>query len=381
MASNLGAQPLPSHDMKGAQDTSRDRNIDLDIHGVVRIRLIEPQEGHARSLAAQLGATVATDAEAPDIVVRYVDEFSTPGLRYVGLNAAAFTDDGFYILSRQTGGVVARIPFEQIGGRCELQYQRGAHSVPLLPDILRFTFLKKRYVPIHASAFVYNGVGVLMMAWARSGKTGAMLSFLNHGAEYVGDEWILLAADGAEMLGMPAPIELSDWQLKHIRGLRARVGVRRRLLFAGIHFLGAIHRWFPLELLDRSMPVLNRQLRVKLSPRAVLGSGTALHRAKPDKVFLIMTHADPAIRVARCTPSEVAQRMRWVNEYEQGSFFGHYRAFRFAFPHLANAFLDGANELQASLLSRALEGKEVYRALYPYPIALESLFQELRRFC
>lgn len=372
-----------------AAGAPHDDCIDLDIQGIVRVRLIRPAEHHARALARQLGATETTAPGHPDITVRYVDEFATPALTYVGSNAG-FTPEGFYLLAGSAGRILARIPFERIGRHCELLCRRQTDSVPLLPDIVRFAFLKKDYVPLHASAFIYDGTGVLIVAWARGGKTGATLSFVNHGAQFVGDEWIMVAGDGREMLGMRFPIELSEWQVEQIRNSGARLGIQQRIAFAGVRALAAIQErldsgiWrksFALELLRRGVPLLRRQLTVNLDPETVFSKGSCALKAPLDRVLLVMSHADSTIELEPCDPAELVHRMCTVSEYEQRTFFGYYQAFKFAFPHLRNEFLETAHHLQASILSHALLTKQAYRARHPYPIELESLFQGLRPIC
>jgi len=54
---------------------------------------------------------------------------------------------------------------------------------------------------VHASAVVYNGVGILMAGWAHCGKTAALLGFASKGAEYVGEEWVLLSGNGPKNAG------------------------------------------------------------------------------------------------------------------------------------------------------------------------------------
>ena len=85
--------------------------------------------------------------------------------------------------------------------------------IPLLISIINLTALKKhRCVPIHASAFVYKGTGVVVTGWIKSGKSEALLAFSQHGATYVGGEWVLLDPDGETMYGLPGTFRMWDWQ-------------------------------------------------------------------------------------------------------------------------------------------------------------------------
>ena len=370
--------------------SSIENSMDFSIHGIVKVRLVDPAEKDVATFQGRFGPThVPTDGE-PDITIRFKEDLSVGALTYVGLNSAGFNDDGFYLLSETTGKVMARIPFEQIGSRCEIVCLRGEGSVPLLSEIINLTFLNKNYVPLHSSAFHYKGVDNLVMGWAKGGKTGVMLSFANHGARYLGDEWVILSEDGKKMFGLPSPIGLSEWQFKHIPLLMPKVGRQKKILFKAIKSLdkmygrlknGKYKNSFPMDFLSRSLPPLRRQLKIKEKPQKIFKHNFDELVGVPEKVFLSMSHSDPEIRIEACDSMDVARRMVSVNEYEYSEFFELYKAFKFSFPHLRNAFLENADKLQSALLFRAFEDKEAYKVLHPYPVSLEALYQQVRPYC
>ena len=72
----------------------------------------------------------------------------------------------------------SQIPFEQIGEKCEIVCEQGTFGIPLLHYIINLTFLKKKYLPMHASAFSYNNQGALIIGWSKGGKTEALFSFI-----------------------------------------------------------------------------------------------------------------------------------------------------------------------------------------------------------
>jgi hypothetical protein len=338
----------------------------------------------------KLGLTQASPGQEPDIIIRFEEKLSIPVSKYLNLNSIAFTEEGFYILDKNNGSVQARIPFEQIGSQCEILCQSGLSSIPLLFEIILLTFVKKNYIPLHASAFLHNEIGVLVMGWAKGGKTEMLLSFANHGAQYVGDEWVMLSADGQEMFGIPVTIAIRDWQIRYIPNLLPNIDMQSRILFKGIHFLDAIHktlgrgRWknsFLMRSLGRALPRLRQQLMIRKSPQVIFKNRYCKEEAAVDKVFLIVSHSEPDIRVEPCDPVEIARRMLGSIEYEQLHFFEYYKAFKFAFPHLQNDFLEEIDELQGSLLRHALENKEAYQVLHPYPIPFDALFETLQPFC
>jgi hypothetical protein len=368
---------------------AKTRIIDYDIHGIVGIRLIDPGDPEAAAVVNQLGPPHPPLNREPDIIIRFKDNIPLPGLKYLGLNYAGFNDDGFYILRSSKADAKARIPFEKIGGQCEIICERGLRSVPLLIAIVNLTFLSKNYLPLHASGFVYNGVGILVAGWSKGGKTEALLSFGNHGAQYVADEWTILSEDGREMFGIAEPIRLWDWQLEFIPGIRKKMNKQKKILFKSIHFMEAFHRSFargkiknifPLKALSEALPAFRRQLNIRILPQDIF-ENRFCESATPEKVFLIMSHSDPNIVVESCDPAEITRRMMSSNEYEQVPFFEYYRAFKYAFPDQRNEFLENINKLQHSLLNNVLEGKEAYRVLHPYPVSFEKLFKKMQPYC
>lgn len=363
---------------------ARPSTVDLDVHGIVGVRLIDPSAHDADRVAAQLGAAPTVLTRQPDIVIEYDDGRLNEPVTFVGLNFAGFSSDGFVVLDRNTGAVDARIPFDDVGvGQCRIVCRRGVRSVPLLMDLVRFAFVAKGCVGVHASAFHYRSTGVLVVGWAKGGKTEMLLSFANHGADYVGDEWVVLSPHGERMFGLPVSIAIRDWHFEHIRGLAAAPGFEHRVLFAAVRLADTIHRallgtrWrrtFVAKTLGKALPRFRQQLMVRKSPEALFGDRRRDAGVAVDKVVLTVSHSGGDIDVSPADPDEIARRMAASIAYEQNQFFEYYQAFRFAFPDRVNPFLDDIDATQERLLRTALAGKDAYVVSHPYPVAFEALF-------
>lgn len=362
--------------------------LDFDLHGIIRIRLKNASEGDALAVKKQLGLSpVACLDHSPDITISFEKFLPLPRLTFLGLNDAGFTDDGFFLLRSKKAKAKVRIPFDQIGNRCEILCESGVRAVPLLIPILNLTLLNKGYISLHATAFTYEGLGILVTGWAKGGKTESLLAFTSHGATYVGDEWVILSRNGEQMYGLPEPIRIWDWQIEQLPKIRSQVPNSRRVLFKAIHMIGSLHKRFgsgvlkksfPFVILDEAMPALNRQLHVTLPPEKILHDGMSALSAKPQIVFFIMSHDDPSIRVNPYDATDVSRRMRHSVRYEQLPFFEYYEAFKFAFPEAKNEFLENVEEIQSDILTSALGGKKSYQVLHPYPVNLEALFHEMQ---
>ncbi|MGH7493003.1 MAG: hypothetical protein ACREOO_11480 [bacterium] len=363
--------------------------IDYDVHGRVGIRLLDPTPGDAEAVARQLGPLQRPLLREPDIIVRFVNHLPISGLRHLTLHENGFTDDGFFVLRSSKKAAKVKIAFDQIGKQCEIVCESGLRAVPLLLAILNLTMLAKDCVALHASGFVYNGTGIVVTGWAKGGKTETLLSFAAHGARYVGDEWILLSGDGQNMYGIPEVIRLWDWHLENLPDVRRQVKRESLLLFKAIHGLdrfqqnlnGRLGKAFPARLLREAMPAIKRQLNVRVDPKIIFGDRFGPFAAKPEKIFLGLSHASPETVVEPIDPGLIAKRMVASIRFEQLPFMEHYLAFKFAFPDRKNEFLEHLPELQYKLLSRALAGKEAYVVRHPYPVSFRDLYASMSPYC
>jgi len=365
-------------------------HIDYDIHGLVGVRLLNPSTSDAEAVFKQLGPLQRVLNREPDIIVRFVEHLPVSGLRHLTLHDNGFTDDGFFILRSSKKAARIQIPFEQIGGKqCEIVCESGLRSVPLLLAIVNLTMLRKDCVSLHASGFVYQNTGVVVTGWAKGGKTETLLSFAAHGGRYVGDEWILLSGDGQKMYGIPEIIRLWDWHLENLPHVRSQIKRENLIMFKAIHRLdrfqqnlnGRLGKMLPVKLLREGMPAIKRQLNVRVEPKMVFGDRFGPFVARPDKIFLGLSHADPEIRLKPLDPALIAKRMIASIRYEQLPFIEHYLSFKFAFPDRKNEFLDNVHELQYDILRRALSRKEAYEVRHPYPVSFQELYAKMRPYC
>jgi len=355
--------------------------VDYDLHGLVGVRLLDPTPQDAAAVARQLGPLQRPLTRQPDIVIRFVRELPTPSLRLLGLEKNGFTREGFFILRSSKQRAKVKIGFEQIGRACEIVCESGLRAVPLLMAIINLAMLQKDCVPLHASAFVHRGVGVLVTGWAKGGKTEALLSFAQHGARFVGDEWIVLSGDGRHMYGIPENIRLWDWHFDHLPHLRRHLRADKKRLFKMIHLLDNVQKKLPLPPLREAMPALRRQLNAQLPAQTIFGENFGPLHAVPQKVFLLASHAAARTYVEPHHPEAIARQMIASLQYEFLPFMEHYLAFAFAFPERRNAFIENAHLRQLEILQRALAGKEAYTVWHPYPFSFQEVFEAMRPFC
>jgi hypothetical protein len=367
-------------------------HVDYDLHGIVGVRLLDAGAEEVRAVSTSIGPPTPRLERTPDLVVRFVERLDGGRLHWLAGGRAAFTDDEFVLL----GGAGrarprAHVPLAQVGATpCELVCERGLPGgVPLLVPIVNLTALGKGWVPVHASAFVFNGVGAIAAGWAGGGKTGTLLAFMAAGAVYVSDDWVYVGADGSEMRGLPAPLEVKPEyldQLPHLRShaesslhrsQRLRV---RGLRFArradeavrGSHRLAATARGA-----ERVRAGLARRLRVRIRPDALFGSRACALAGRLDKVFLVLAHDASDLRLTPADAPDVARRLGFALEHEWKELVSYYVQFRFAFPDARNVLLEEREGRQRAGVARALSGKPAYIVSHASPAPLRQLFDAL----
>ncbi|MGE3315578.1 MAG: hypothetical protein AB7O26_10720 [Planctomycetaceae bacterium] len=370
-------------DAAGNSESAQSRSgTDFDLHGIVGIRLIDPTPGDVRAVRKQLGPIDAPLARTPDITIRFVDKLETTGaIQYLGLDEAGFTDDAFLILNHKHKSVRVRIPFEQIGGRCEIVCERGIPAVPLLVPIINLTALSNGFVPLHAAAFHYHGRGVLVTGWSKGGKTEMLLGFLARGAEYIGDEWVYISGEERRMFGIPEPIRMWDWHLTDLpefRALlsfseRARLKVLSAVTSAIGMFAGPNRPLHKISAFRKLLDLFKRQIFVDVDPQRLFGRKLTLMRGTVDDLLFVVSHDLPKTEARAVSSSEVAERMLASLDYEEREFLRHYRMAQFAFPSLSNSMIENARAQRREILNKSLADVPAHAVYHPYPAQIPSL--------
>ncbi len=363
-----GGSPAPGH-------------VDFDLHGIVGIRVLDPRDGDTRMITRQIGPLVSPLSREPDITVRFVDELPETGpMTYAGWLDCAATEQDFYLL-RGRDGAMARtlIPMADVGGRCQIVCERRAGRVPHLLAIINMTALAKGMLPLHASAFIHEGAGVLATGWAKGGKTETLLAFASRGAKYVGDEWVYLTPDGW-MHGVPEPIRLWHWHVAQLPELRAGLPrlTRGRLKAlpsaAGSALaLAAATSGLPASILRRAAPMVSRQAYVQVPPARLFGDDAIALHGRLDHVLFVASHDRSDVTVHPISGSDVAAHMAASLEEERSPFLQAYRQFRFLFPDRRSPVVEEAPAIERRLLAEYLGHRRAHLLRHPYPVGLDSL--------
>jgi thymidylate kinase len=362
------------------------RTADFDLAGFVRVRVVggEPE---IAAVGRQLGLEPTDPEGEPDITVEVSAEVDHGRLlRHLGRDEAAFSEDGFYVLrSKGKSRAKVRIPFEDIGDGLVIRCEAGLVAVPLLIPILAVTALGKGLVPLHAGAFTWNGAGVVVTGWSKGGKTETLLATTQAGARYVGDEWCYIDPQRSVVVGIPEPVTVWAWHLRHLPALRTAVPNSDRLRMALLEAPDRIESALPERLQSRRLGRLLRRLAFQtrsranawLDPGDLFGADGAT--VVPfDHVVLVMSTDSQAVTLTSMAAPEIASRMVASVHYELDPLLQAYRMFRFAFPDRRSKALDGVEPALEEALERALSGRRGWRLEHPYPVDLPALAEALR---
>lgn len=376
--------------MKAPIHSQDKQTVDYDLLGVVGIRLENATPVQIAAIGRQIGSPAGTLKREPDITIRL--ENNLPALdkgALLGLNDTLFTEDRFYIIrGDHINRQMVQVDFRQIGGPVALTCHNGLSAVPsLINPVINFMMLKKGYIPLHATAFALHGTGVLLTGWSKSGKTEILLAFMEHGAEFIGDEYIYIDAEGKSIRGIRKPITLWEWHLPeldrywHLIGRSERA--RLRTLRTSLNILQIASRKnvipgrFLNNIADRVIGEIQIRMATKISPRKIFGQQVKGQVVQLDKVVFTATHLSREVRVRPMDTAEIAARMAHSNSHQRKFFMDYYRKYLFAFPENTNDLIDGIDRLELDALVQALAQKDGHRIDHPYPVPFEDLFAAL----
>src|SRR5437870_4980543 len=217
-------------------------NVDYDIHGVLGLRLIDPTPSLAGLVARQLDPWRPSPlASEPDVSISRLRTVSSRGNRYrlgdAGDSQECEFSDSEFILRK--GAMSLSLPFSSVGEGCVNGWSGGSGMRKLMIDYVRpalqISLLPKDRLALHSAAVAYEGKGILLAGWAESGKTEAMLGFLQAGAAFVSDKWTIVDGDGSTIRHFPTPIAVREADVPEVASRLADCAAYERRAFFGLY--------------------------------------------------------------------------------------------------------------------------------------------------
>ena len=361
--------------------------VDFDLYGLVGIRAVSHRSEDCAAVAQALGPIQQRLSRDPDIIVRFVDHIEpAESMCLIGGHDCGFSGDQFFIVRGKNKSTIrVQIPFEDIGGRCEIVCESGLRSIPLLIEIINLTALQQGAIPLHASAFEFNGHGILCAGWAQGGKTETLLGFMANGARYIGDEWVYVQENS--MFGIPEPMHIRDWHIDDLPGFRQRLDWRDRLKMCCLRMAaGSVERvgsakpmnWLvPSRSTQRLASLLNRQRYLEVLPNALFDTPITNPCGQLEHVLFVISHDSPEYRVEPVDVNFVIKSLGAALEQERSHLLEKYRMFQFAFPDRHNLRISAAGQAEADLLRARLSHLPASIVYHPYPMSPVRLFEAI----
>ena len=99
-----------------------------------------------------------------------------------------------------------------------LKYSRHVLYTNIIEPILRWTFVRKGYVLLHAACVAFNGKAVLVTARTDTGKTSTILRAVEHySCSFLSDDMTIVGCDG-KVMSYPKPLTISSHTLRAVNG-------------------------------------------------------------------------------------------------------------------------------------------------------------------
>ena len=336
-------------------------NVDFDLHGVVRIRLVDPPAAAVAAVTTDTGlrpAPASGTNAALTVVFTDALDLAEP-IRRVG-RTAGFSGTTF-LLGAAEGSRTA-LDLADNGAVAELRCERDVVHVPHLVSLINRAMLAQGVLPLHAGAVVHDGRGLVATGWSKGGKTELVLGLMAAGAPFVADEWCYLRPGERQVLGLRHPVRVWDWQLRQLPSVSATLTPRQRLRLAATRRLAGTGR------LGRAV---DPTLGVSSPPERLFGESRLADSCRLDTLVLVEARDAPTIVTQRIDPAEVAERMQASLQAERAELDADLLRLRFAFP--GRGALDAVAAREGELLRQAFAGVPTWLVAHPYPVDLVAL--------
>lgn len=301
----------------------------------------------------------------------------------------AYTTDGRILYTYKRTPIEVRLPQTLENPDCpRLTYAPGSRRFPLLRSILNVVAAEHQIVGVHGTAFTLQDQGFLVCGWPGGGKTGMLLTFLLHGAEYLSAEWAYISDEGSLLHGTPETIRLRDWHVRNSKGRLGAVRLRDQIRLSGIRCIESAVSGLSRSInwtRTRQSEWLN-ELSAKLRKRAFVDRpaedllGHPVHRraAPIHTILFVGTHRSPTIQVEQLETGEAKRRLRALQEGDLDDFVQLCGRWDYAFADTSCWLADYRNRSEA-LLESLVHNKACYSIAHPSDVDLDCLFHETYR--
>jgi hypothetical protein len=344
---------------------------DFAIPNLPPLRSVNAPRRTLEILSARFGSAGAASGCASLMTLRWVDQLrSGSELQHLGSDLGFI--EGAVLLGR--AGARLRLPLSDLEPGCELLCEPGLVRIPHLHGILELLALQQGVTPLHASAVRQRGLGLLIHGWPGSGKTGLLMRFMAEGAAIVGDDTVYLDGTG-RMFGLPEKVEVRDTDLREIGLYGSAVGAKQRARLGALRAAEACLG----HLTPRLGAAARRRRKLLINPEQLFGADRCPRTSPLDLVILLAKTDAPMPRLEEIAVEEAATRLAAAAAYERQAIEGLYYNLACVDPRQSRQPVQGAEELQRSILSRSLSHARAFVLSHRYGVSSLALFSEITR--
>lgn len=221
---------------------------------------------------------------------------------------------------------------------------------------------------LHASAVSKAGEAFLFAGGEFVGKTSMVISFLEGGYDFLGDDWVIIGAGKA--FPFPKRLHIFDHDLKDKQVAKKVLNSKRfpfRLLFSLLHFADKItpHRYIRF-----AVQTLTPHFRIdikELYPHSAVGSSSHV-----SKVFYLERCDNRVIELEEVKLEELARRMSYVHLHERIQFLSECFKYAFRFD-ITNNRIERQFSHDMKIMSETFRAAKLFKLSVPYGTDLTTI--------
>lgn len=207
---------------------------------------------------------------------------------------------------------------------CEVGFDFSELLAYVIKPFLRYKLMACGMAFVHGSSFRFRGKNYIIAAWAHTGKTSVLISALENGGQFLGDDFSVISKHG-EIYPYTVPINLFDYNFENHETLRKRQSFSRRAKLATAKVLARILSFFQSISASSKMKYLfyaaktffQASIHIAVFPEQINAECRILEKSKIDKVVLLESAAQFGLHGNVSVSAEVlAERLQHCINYE-----------------------------------------------------------------
>ena len=350
----------------------------------IGVRLEDPDARSRRYLERAMDPYAPSAPDAVDVALEAAADGERPRLTEIqnpAGDALVTAVDGHhaYVLRRDEW---CRLPTKEDGLPARFRYSPGfplAEVAGLLRTVMQLELLDRSAVALHAAAVERHGDGLVVAGWSETGKTETALAFMEEGARFLSDKWVVLGDDSV-LRTFPITVGVRRWVLDYLPRLRASLtrAARAQFAAAGVadRLTGPLRRaraggriaGLASSGAERAVRLADRAALTPSDLIAAYGQQDAWQpSAGLGRLVFLTTVPGREVEVREVDPDRIAARLSQSAAFERRRLFELYQRARFALPEHRGLDMAAAIERERRFLVDALDGIELLEARAPFP--------------